>query len=247
MSRALTVTTSDGGDGDGAPHAPVEILRDEVLAVVAHELRNGLFSITGGLTVLSRHGWATDEEAELFASVRGDAERLTLMFENLLTLASPGLPAAEIEPVSLPPVLARVAQGVERLPAAPPVTLDIERGLPIVDAVPSYLEQVLRNLLLNAYKYAPGSPIDVSARSSSGVVEVVVADRGPGIPEADLPRVFEPFFRHREGGRQPGTGLGLAVCRRLLNAFEGTVTAANRDGGGLEVCVRLPVPEFEVD
>jgi two-component system sensor histidine kinase KdpD len=107
------------------------------------------------------------------------------------------------------------------------------------------IDQVLTNLLENAVRYTPvGSPIDVSASSEGGQVVVRVADRGPGIPPADLERVFDKFYRVLHGqhpvGYPMGSGLGLAVCRGLVEAHGGRIWAEAREGGGLIVCVALP-------
>jgi two-component system phosphate regulon sensor histidine kinase PhoR len=108
---------------------------------------------------------------------------------------------------------------------------------------PAKLHDVLRNLLENASNYSPeGGVIEVAASRTNGWVEIAVADRGPGIPAADLPRIFERFYRvDRSRSRDPGgTGLGLSIVRHLVELHGGRVTAANRPGGGAVFTVRLP-------
>ena len=103
---------------------------------------------------------------------------------------------------------------------------------------------MLRNLLENASNYSPtGATIDVTARRTGDDVEIAVADRGPGIPQADLSRIFERFYRvDRSRTRDPGgTGLGLSIVRHLVELHGGRVTAANRPGGGAVMTVTLPV------
>ena len=107
------------------------------------------------------------------------------------------------------------------------------------------IDQVLTNLLENAVRYTPaGSPIEVSASSEGEQVVVRVADRGPGIPPTDLERVFDKFYRVLDGrhpaGYPMGSGLGLAVCKGLVEAHGGRIWAEAREGGGLIVCVTLP-------
>jgi two-component system sensor histidine kinase KdpD len=113
-----------------------------------------------------------------------------------------------------------------------------------------YMDQVLTNLIENAVRYTPAeSPIDVNAQLEGEYVVISVADRGPGIPQADLERVFDKFYRvlHRQhlAGYPMGSGLGLAVCKGLVEAHGGRIWAESRDGGGLIVFVVLPLGERE--
>lgn len=106
------------------------------------------------------------------------------------------------------------------------------------------MERVFVNLLENAAKYSsPGGPITIGGRRRDGEVELWVADRGPGIPPEHLERVFEKFYRVRDGAAQrvPGTGLGLAICRAIVTAHGGAVHAESRPGRGARFVVRLPV------
>jgi signal transduction histidine kinase len=109
---------------------------------------------------------------------------------------------------------------------------------------PAKLHDVLRNLMENAANYSPdGGTIEVSTRRAADALEIVVADRGPGIPEVDLPRIFERFYRvDRSRTRDPGgTGLGLSIVRHLVELHGGKVSAANRPGGGAVFTVKLPL------
>ena len=109
---------------------------------------------------------------------------------------------------------------------------------------PTKLHDVLRNLMENASNYSPeGGTIEVTSGRSDSTITITVADRGPGIPDADLARVFERFYRvDRSRARDPGgTGLGLSIVRHLVELHGGTVTAQNREGGGAMFIVSLPV------
>jgi signal transduction histidine kinase len=108
------------------------------------------------------------------------------------------------------------------------------------------LHDVLRNLIENASNYSPeGATIEVASRRVDGAIAITVADRGPGVPEADLPRIFERFYRvDRSRTRDPGgTGLGLSIVRHLVELHGGRVSAANRPGGGAVFTVRLPAAD----
>ena len=103
------------------------------------------------------------------------------------------------------------------------------------------MAQVLTNLLDNALKYSqPGSPIDVQARVTDGMMEISVLDRGLGVPKEDLGRIFDKFYRVQRPGGTSGTGLGLAICKGIVEAHRGRIWAQNRPGGGTIVTVALP-------
>ena len=105
------------------------------------------------------------------------------------------------------------------------------------------IDQVLTNLIENALRYTPaGSPIEIVAETLEAEVRLSVADRGPGIPVNDLERIFDKFYRVRGRVRaMSGTGIGLSVCRGLMEAHGGRIWAENRQGGGTSICLALPL------
>jgi two-component system sensor histidine kinase KdpD len=124
--------------------------------------------------------------------------------------------------------------------------VNVPSDLPPVDADPALTQKVVRNLLENAVKFSPrGQQIEVTAEQQDGTVVVSVLDRGSGVPPEDLDRVFEPFYRPdatvRSGAQ--GAGLGLAVCRRLIEMQGGRIWAEARAGGGAAFRFTLPVAE----
>jgi two-component system sensor histidine kinase KdpD len=111
-----------------------------------------------------------------------------------------------------------------------------------VQVDPVLVEQALVHLLENAIKYAPEtSPIEVRARGGAGEATIEVSDRGPGIPPGEEQRIFDKFVRLPDGARTQGAGLGLTVCRAIVRAHEGRITAENRLGGGATFRIVLPV------
>ncbi len=123
--------------------------------------------------------------------------------------------------------------------------LDLPDDLLLVDIDYLQIDQVLTNLLENAVRYTPQeAPIEISGRIEEGEVVLKVADRGPGIPPAELERVFDKFYRVLHDRRRldysMGSGLGLAVCKGLVEAHGGRIRAAPREGGGLVMSVALP-------
>jgi two-component system sensor histidine kinase KdpD len=123
------------------------------------------------------------------------------------------------------------------------VRTDLPEGLPLVPVDPVLFEQVFVNLLDNAIKYTPAaSPVAVSARVFDGELEIEVTDHGPGVAPGEEERIFEKFHRgaHTGGG---GVGLGLPICRGIVQAHGGTIVAQNRKGGGAMFRIRLPLNE----
>jgi two-component system sensor histidine kinase KdpD len=121
-----------------------------------------------------------------------------------------------------------------------PVEVEVPEQLPPIELDYIEIDEVLGNLLANAAKYSPpGSPIEVKVAQKSDRILVMVTDRGPGIPDAALERVFEPFYRV-PGSKARGMGLGLAVAKGLVEAHGGCISARNRPEGGAEISFYLP-------
>jgi len=136
----------------------------------------------------------------------------------------------------------RRAEGITRGHA---IELSLEPNLPMLRLDPVLFDQVLFNLVDNAAKYAPaGTTIGVQARAQGDAVILDIVDEGPGLPPADLEKIFDSFYRVGKGDQvRAGTGLGLAICRGFVEAMGGTISAANRsDGRGAVFSIRMPIP-----
>jgi len=211
---------------------------------VSHDLRTPLASIKAAAGSLGQNDveWTETERAEFAESIEQQADRLDRMVANLLDLSR--MEAGVLRPQrALHDIGALVEDVLGRLrdrTAGHSLTVSIPDGLPPVSLDYVEIDQVISNLVENAAKYAPhGTTIEVSARWLRDVIEVEVADRGPGIPAESLARIFEPFYRARREGPS-GVGLGLAVAKGLVEAHGGTIAARNRDGGGAQLTFRLP-------
>ncbi|WP_322796164.1 sensor histidine kinase [Tepidiforma sp.] len=225
--------------------------KDEFLGVMSHELRTPVTVIQGGVRYLrDHHGSRLDPAADaVLADLERESLRLARMLQDLLALSRAELDAlATSEPVLLQRLIPRLCAGLD-----PGNSCRLEvRGdetLPPVSADPVAVEHILRNLVHNAARYGPpGGPIEVSLHEVPDGVAVTVADRGPGVAPDELNRIFERFYRSPATAQNTtGAGLGLAVCRRLVEAMGGTITAGLREGGGLAVTFVLPrFPEPEV-
>jgi two-component system, OmpR family, sensor histidine kinase KdpD len=175
-----------------------------------------------------------------------EAERLSRFIGNLLdmTRLESGPLKPQSGPADLSEIIGAALQRGEIL-RNHSIKIDLERGLPLLDLDMVSMEQVLFNLFDNAAKYAPqGTRITVTATHENGTAVIRVLDEGEGIPEADLDRIFDKFYRVRRSDRQrAGTGLGLAICRGFVEAMGGSITAANRiDRVGAVFTITLPVP-----
>ena len=211
----------------------------ELLANVSHELRTPLARMKVALELIQppdegvrRRLAALDEEVDELDRLIADvltASRLDLAalpLRKVRLQASEVVEKARLRAVALQPALQLQAQ------IAPGLVLDADEGL---------LSRALDNLLDNARKYGNGSPVEVEARLDGPLALLAVRDHGPGIPETEIPHVFDPFFRG-EGvrGTASGFGLGLALARRVAEAHGGSATALNVEGGGARIELRLP-------
>ena len=225
--------------------------KDEFLGLMSHELRTPITTIYGGARMIRSRGDRLDNEQKdrLMTDIEQESERLFRMVEDLLALARVELgQAPATEPILLQRTIEKVAASFGQRKSGRPLELDIEEGLPPVAAQAVYVEQVLRNLLSNADKYSPtGLPILIRGRRADGGVDVSVVDRGPGIASEETELIFERFYRSNEAPRlASGAGLGLTVCKRLIEAQEGRVWARPNDFGGLEVGFFLPLYQEEI-
>ena len=221
--------------------------KSEFIANVSHELRTPLQSILGFSEIGQLRAREQPRLGELFSDVHRSGQRMLSLVNDLLDLSKIERGAEPMQPerVDLRPLALEVVRELAPLLGARNLMLDAQLGaedLPLL-ADPMRLQQLLRNLLANAIRFSPvGGHIELSARlQDGGDVRVEVADRGPGIPEDELERVFEAFVQSSTTKNAAGgTGLGLAICRRIAEAHGGHIWAANRPGGGAVITLVLP-------
>jgi signal transduction histidine kinase len=223
-----------------------QAVRDAFIGVLSHELRTPVTTIYAGAKVLSRPGdLAPDTRREIFGDIVVESERLRRLVEDIVAMNRFGDESGEVgsEPVLLQRLLPAVVTSEESRWPGVSFDLNIRPGLPTVIADPTYVEQVVRNLLSNAAKYGGvGTHVDVDVETGGDDVLVHVLDDGPGFPAGESDRLFELFFRSSETTRSvAGAGIGLFVCARLIRAMGGRIWAHNRDGGGAEFGFALRV------
>ncbi|MDE2583917.1 MAG: DUF4118 domain-containing protein [Betaproteobacteria bacterium] len=228
-----------------------ERLRSSILSALSHDLRTPLTALRGMAEALA---WELPPDTaagqrEAAEAIRDQALRLSGMVTNLLEMArlQAGKVPLRLDWQSLEEVLGGALKLLEPSLQNHPVQINLPPDLPLLEFDAVLIERVLCNLLENALKYAPAdSPIDISAcqvagqAGEAGAVEVAVADRGPGFPPGSEGSLFDLFVRGEAESAQPGMGLGLAICRAIVEAHGGSISAANRPEGG--ACVRFTLP-----
>ncbi len=220
-------------------------IRRDFVANVSHELRTPLTAIRGYVEALTDS--PPDDPRRFLDIIARHTHRMERLVMDLLRLArlDAGQEVIEKAVCAVEAVVAGVRTELEPASQARGQTIRVavEADAATVRADPAKLHDVLRNLLENAVNYAPdGSVIDVRSRRVDGGTAIAVLDQGPGIPESELPRIFERFYRvDRARTRDPGgTGLGLSIVKHLVGLHGGRVTAANRPEGGAAFTVWLP-------
>ncbi|HWC84141.1 MAG TPA: HAMP domain-containing sensor histidine kinase [Pseudonocardiaceae bacterium] len=217
-----------------------------LVADAGHELRTPLTSLRTNLELLlaaQRPGapaLSEQDRQELYADVRGQLDELTTLIGDLVELARQDAPQVVHEPVELVEVVERALDRARRRAAGVSFDVSLTPWLLLGDA--SALERAVMNLLDNAVKFSPpGGVVRVLLRAlGDGTAVLEVTDQGPGIADADLPHVFERFYRSEEARTLPGSGLGLAIVMQAAQRHGGMAYAAHAPEGGALLTVRLP-------
>jgi two-component system sensor histidine kinase BaeS len=216
-------------------------LRRDMVADIAHELRTPVTILQGGTEELL-DGIADPDPARL-TSLHDETLRLGRLVDDLATLAAAQAAALTLHPVpaELGKIAATAADALESQVTEAGLRLNLETGQAPVTADEARITQIITNLLTNAIKYTPpGGQVTLTTSTSGGNAVLTVADTGPGIPETDLPHVFERFWRGTGAQHRSGAGIGLAVAAELAGAHGGTITAASLPGGGAVFTLTLP-------
>ncbi|HXG40957.1 MAG TPA: ATP-binding protein, partial [Candidatus Limnocylindrales bacterium] len=245
IANVLSAAIRRHEDDEIVRHAAA--IRQAFIEVISHELRTPITTLYGDSLLLlrpeSRLGEA--ERRELLADIAAEAERLDRLVGDLIVLTRAERGGVEVgrEPVHLARIIDRVvAAEAERWPGCR-FEVRVTPGLPPVAGEETYVAQVLRNLLSNAAKYGPpDGRVVLAARASRGHVEVRILDEGPGIDPSEVERLFDLFYRSaRTADRASGAGIGLFVCRHLVEAMGGRIWARPRPEGGTELGFTLVV------
>ncbi|MEU5832993.1 sensor histidine kinase KdpD [Streptomyces diacarni] len=215
-------------------------IRTALLAAVSHDLRTPLAAIKASVSSLRSDDvqWSDEDEAELLGAIEEGADKLDNLVGNLLDMSRlhTGTVRPLIKDISLEEVVPKALGGVPE----GSVRLAVAEALPLVAVDPGLLERTVANLVENAVKYSPdGKKVLIKASALADRVEVRVTDRGPGVPDSDKDRIFEPFQRYGDAPGGAGVGLGLAVARGFAEAMGGSLEAEDTPGGGMTMVLTL--------
>jgi K+-sensing histidine kinase KdpD len=221
-----------------------ERMRNSLLRAVSHDIKTPLASIYGAATSLLEEGDRLEEsqKQELIENIAAESERLNRVVTNLLemTRLDAGVELRR-DWYPLEEILGAALNRSDKLLRGRKVTAAVPADLSLIRVDEVLVEELFTNLLENAAKYTePGTAIEITAIESGQKVIVMVRDNGDGFTPGDEERVFEKFFRGKTGGVR-GAGLGLAICRAIVQLHDGRISASNRPGGGAVVTVELPI------
>ena len=231
--------------------AQANALKDEFLSLVSHELRTPLTVVLGNSDLLLRaeEALAPEERVQALEDIRREAHRMSRLVTNLLSVARLNIDTSRhLKPVMLAPLLERVTAQHHRSYPNREIRLSFHEGEGPCIGIEALIEQVLVNLVSNAEKYSSEDlPIEVGVRDGHGWRIVTVKDYGIGLNPNEINRAFEAFYRSEKlPGLNAGLGIGLTVCKRLVEAQGGRIWARSREGGGAEFCFMLRQAKEEV-
>jgi two-component system sensor histidine kinase KdpD len=225
-----------------------EQLRNALLSSVSHDLRTPLGGITGAASTLLEDKGELGPEArrELLETIHEEGHQLQRLVTNLLdvTRLESGVVELSKEWVPAEELVGSTLNRLEAHLGKREIKVELPPNLPLVQVDPVLIGQVLINLLENALKFSPADqPIEIKAWATARALTLSVTDHGPGIPEGQEERIFEKLVRIQQGNARPGAGLGLAICKGVLQAHGGRIAATNRPNGGAQFLVSLPLGE----
>lgn len=223
-------------------------LRESLLAALSHDLRTPITAIVGIAEMLGQTpAMNAARHAELLAALHTQSRGMARLVANILDMAR--LESGQAQPVrpdwqSLEELVGAALRSVGDLLSGHVLSVALPEDFPLLYVDGVLLERVLVNLLENAAKYVPpGGHVGVTARIGAGVAEIEVWDDGPGLPHGDPEQLFRKFYRGAAESGASGVGLGLSICRAIVEAHGGTITASSRPGGGARFVVQLPLKE----
>jgi PAS domain S-box-containing protein len=227
-------------------------MKSQLLSTVSHELRTPLASIKGFATTLLREDveWEEESRREFLSIIDEESDRLTELIGNLLDMSriEAGTLRVEPEPTDLGPLIQETAAEFQMMTHDHQIEVLLASALPLVMADPRRARQVLRNLVENAIKYSPqGGPITISASADASSVQTSVSDQGIGIEPSHLDSVFDRFYQVDSAStrRVGGSGLGLSICKAIVEAHNGTIWVESQSGRGSTFYFTLPLAHSE--
>ena len=224
-------------------------IQDDFISTLSHELKNPIGFIKGYTTTLLRQdtSWSLENQNEFLQIIDQETDRLKELIDNLLDSSrlQSGKTTLNMQLLRIDALLNDVISHARIHHPDLQINLDIRQELPTLQGDPRRLKQVFDNLVSNAAKYAPGKPLLFRIYKEPQGITIDVKDSGPGIPKKDLEKVFERFYRseaHNQDTR--GSGLGLFICKKIVEAHQGQINATSIPGKGTTIHVFLPFIEM---
>lgn len=220
-------------------------LQQEFVATISHDLRSPLGFIKGYATTLLRDDitWGNDTRQEFLTIINEEADRLSNLIDNLLDSSrlQSGTLQMSFRPERLDTLLKELAQRAQMGEYSVKIRLDLKKSKSSIWLDTTRMIQVFDNLISNAAKYAPGSPVTISLQWKPEIAHISISDQGPGIPNDKLENIFKQFYRLSEyQDTAKGSGLGLFICRQIINAHQGVIYAESTLGKGTTIHILLP-------
>jgi signal transduction histidine kinase len=220
-------------------------LQEDFISTITHELRSPLGFIKGYTTTLMRSDatWDQDTQQEFLEIIDQETDHLQELIENLLDSArlQSGQLDMTFQHVRLDALMNDVIMRAQLHHPSLRINIEVSKNLPPIQGNPNRLSQVFENLLSNAAKYAGGSDVMIKIVSEDQKVHIYVQDRGPGVSEEYLPFLFDRFYRNPDQQTSVrGSGLGLYICKQIIDAHHGEISATSRLGAGTSFHIVLP-------
>jgi two-component system sensor histidine kinase KdpD len=221
-----------------------ERLRHSLLAAISHDVRTPLAALVGMADSLALTAPGDERgRVEIVQAMREAAQRMSALVNNLLDMArlQSGQVSLNRQWLPLEEAVGSALRALAGMLDARRLQVRLPEDLPLLQVDPALFERVLCNLLENAFKYTPvGSAIEIGAAADDDEVHVFITDQGPGLPKGREQAIFEMFERSRKESATPGVGLGLAICRAIIEAHGGHITGQTRPEGGARFTITLP-------
>ncbi len=246
LSRALEVDRSQEKEQKSELQSETDRVRSKLLQSVSHDLRTPLVAVMGAANTLMEmtHELDTYQIIKLSKTIYTELEQLNRLINNLLQISYLEAESVKLqkEPHSLYELVSQVVQTFQKKMEGRAITINIPSSIPGIPFDNTLMQEVFFNLIDNALKFTPaGSAIEISAAMQLDKVVVSVEDKGPGIVPDEFNKLFDKFYRGRMLSSERGMGLGLAICRSIIQAHGGEIWAENRKEGGAAFCFTLPL------
>ena len=225
----------------------LDSLQDDFVAMISHELLTPLGFIKGYATTLLREDttWDDQDRREFLMIIDEESDRLRELIDNIMDSSrlQAGTLQMNYQPVRILTLLKDAATRAKSRDENMQIRMENKVGNLQITVDPTRLSQVIDNILANASKYAPNSPILITTERIDGFIQITIADRGPGIDPAHLEKIFHRFYRvpNHSSTSVRGSGLGLYICRKIIEEHQGKIIAESKLGVGTKFIIQLPI------